>query len=127
MRLKWMINFINILKVGYKCRKKKVNIKYISLPLSLLNFFYQKGLIESWNCTEMGITVNLRYINNKPIFNKIKIISTSGFRVYMPKKKNIKFYKDNVDIILNTSKGLLTLKEAEIVGIGGEVFFIIYY
>jgi len=45
----------------------------------------------------------------------------------MPKKKNIKYYKDNIDIILFTSKGILTLKEAEYFGIGGEVFFIIYY
>jgi len=69
----------------------------------------------------------LRYLNNKPCFNKIRIISTPGFRIYKSKKKSIKYYKDNNEIILLTSKGLMDAKKAKKFGIGGEVFFIIYY
>jgi len=69
----------------------------------------------------------LRYLNNKPIINNIKFISCSGHRIYLKKKKNIKYYKDNIEIILLTSKGLMTINEAENLNIGGEVFFILYY
>lgn len=128
MSLLKMIKFLNIVKVGYKCRKKIINIKKQFLPISLLLFFYKKGIIEGWSYKEINeIEIKLRYIKNKPIFNNLKIISTPGYRRYISKKKNIKYFKDNVDIILSTSKGLLSLKEAEDIGIGGEIFFIIYY
>lgn len=128
MSLLKMIKFINILKVGYKCRKKIINVKKQFLSISLLLFLYRKGIIEGWYFNEFNkIEIKLRYIKNKPIFNNLKIISTPGYRRFISKKKNIKYFKDNVDIILSTSRGLLTLKEASNLGIGGEIFFIIYY
>lgn len=123
-----MIRFLNVLKVGFKCRKKIISIKKQFLSISLLLFFYKKGIIEGWFYKEINkIEIKLRYIKNKPIFSNLKIISTPGYRRYISKKKNIKYFKDNVDIILSTSKGLLSLKEAEDIGVGGEIFCIIYY
>lgn len=121
------LNFISILKVAYLGRKKTINIKFENFTFDLLIFFYKKGWILSWILIDSGVQIYLRYINNKPIFSNIKIISKSGYRVYKPKKKTIKYYKDNIDIILLTSKGLMTLKEADNLQIGGEVYFIIYY
>jgi hypothetical protein len=46
MSLLKMIKFINILKVGYKCRKKIINVKKQFLSISLLLFLYRKGIIE---------------------------------------------------------------------------------
>lgn len=127
MKLRRLINFVNILKVGYQNRKKKLKIKNVHLNMNLLNFFYKRGFISYWSFVDDGIIVILKYTNNKPLFTKIKIVSSGGGRVYVPKRKNIKYFKDNIDIILFTSKGLLSVKEAENLGIGGEVFFIIYY
>lgn len=127
MKLQQLINIINIIKVGYKCRKKIIQINFIKSYLNLLNFLYKKGLILNWLLNNNKLTIILRYANNKPCFNKIKIITTPGFRIYKSKRKNIKYYKDNVEIILLTSKGILEVKEAQSLGIGGEVFFIIYY
>lgn len=125
--LKNRIQFVNIIKVGYITRKKIINIKYNNFSFDLLFFFYKKGWILSWILIDSGIKIYLRYINNKPIFKKIKIISKAGFRIYKSKKKKIKYYNDNIDIILLTSKGIMTLKDAEKLQIGGEIFFIIYY
>lgn len=125
--LRCRLNFISILKVGYLCRKKTVNVTKLNFTFDLLIFFYNKGWILGWNLLNSGVKIYLRYINNKPIFNKIRIISKPGYRIYKPRKKTIKYYKDNIDIILLTSKGLMTLKDAENLQIGGEIFFIIYY
>jgi ribosomal protein S8 len=127
MKLKGLTNFVNILKVGYKCRKSILNVKNRHLNMNLLNFFYKRGFISYWRLKKDSVDIGLRYINNQPIFTKIKIVSRGGFRRFIPKRKNIKYLKDNIDIILFTSKGLLSLKEAQTLGIGGEVFFIIYY
>ena len=120
-------NFINILKVGYKCRKKIIKVKNIKKNLILLNFFYKKGFICNWKLQNNYININLRYINNKPLIKQLKIISKPGFKVYKSQLKTIRYYKDNIDIILFTSKGLMTLKEAKFLNLGGEIFFIIYY
>ena len=127
MRLRRLTNFVNILKVGYQNRKKQLKIKNVHLNMLLLRFFYKRGFIYHWKFIDNDIIVYLRYINNKPLFTKIKIVSSGGSRFFVPKRKNIKFYKDNIDIILFTPKGLLGIQEAENLGIGGEVFFIIYY
>ncbi len=122
-----IINFLNIIKIGYNTRKKQVKIKKNNISLNLLIFFYKKGLIDIWKENDNYININLRYLNNKPIFKKIKNVSTNGYKIYLKKYQNIKYYKDNIEIILNTSKGILTAKEAEQFGIGGEILFIIYY
>jgi ribosomal protein S8 len=75
------------------------------------------------------IIIFLRYIKNKPLFLKIKFISTSGFRQYLS-KKSIPFFKKNLGgharILLNTSYGLLNLNIVEKLVIGGEISYILY-
>lgn len=75
------------------------------------------------------ITVYLRYINNKPLFLKIKFISKAGHRRYFS-KKSIPFFKKymggNANILLFTSFGLKTLKFVENLSIGGEISYLLY-
>jgi ribosomal protein S8 len=71
----------------------------------------------------------LRYINNKPLFLKIKFISTPGHRKYYSKQGLISFKKSlggNANILLYTSFGLKTLKFAENLTIGGEISYVLY-
>jgi len=75
------------------------------------------------------IIIYLRYINNKPLFLKIKFISTSGHRKYYSKKSIIYFKKylgGNANILLYTSFGLKTLKFVENLSIGGEISYLLY-
>jgi len=127
MRLKQMINFINILKIGYKTRTKVVKIPFFQVSFSMLHFLFEKGLITSWKLEGSRVHVSLHFVKNRPIFHDIKFVSTGGYRRYIEKNKNIKYYKDNIEIILWTGKGLLSFKKAEELGIGGEVFMIIFY
>ena len=75
------------------------------------------------------ILVYLRYVNNKPLFIKIKFISTSGSRKYFT-KEGITYFRKNLGgnsrILLNTSYGLLTSKTVENLAIGGEISYILY-
>lgn len=127
MRLRRLTNFVNILKVGYQNRKKQLKIHNKHLDMLLLRFFYKRGFIYHWKYIGKELIIYLRYINNKAIFTKINIVSSGGSRIFVPKRKNVKYHKDNIDIILFTSRGLLSIQEAANIGIGGEVFFIIYY
>jgi len=75
------------------------------------------------------VIIYLRYINNKPLFLKIKLKSTAGYRQYIS-KKSIPFFKKNLGgharILLHTSYGLLSLNVVEKLVIGGELSYILY-
>ena len=121
--------FLNKLHIGYKCRSISIKIPFNIENSKIVHFFYEKGWIKLYSIQDKKINVYLRYINNKPLFTKIKFISTSGHRKYFS-KKSLFFYKKNnggnAHILLHTSNGLLTLKIAESLAIGGEVSYVLY-
>lgn len=72
------------------------------------------------------IKVTLKYENGKSVLNSLVRVSKPGRRVYVT--------KDNLPVVLNklgiaiisTSQGLMTNKNAQKVGLGGEVLCEIY-
>lgn len=122
-------NFINKIKIGYSCRSVSIEILLNNGNLKILHYFFKKGWIRHYLIKENKIIVYLRYIQNKPLFNKIKMISTKGCRRYVS-KEGLQYYRRLIGrsslVLLSTSKGLLTLKEAEDLNIGGELFFIFF-
>lgn len=121
--------FLNKISVGYKCRSTFIEMSCNVENLKIIHFFYEKGWIKMYRILNSNVIVYLRYIKNKPLFIKIKFISTPGFRKYLS-KKSIPFFKKNLGgharILLNTSYGLLTLNIVEKLVIGGEVSYILY-
>lgn len=121
--------FLNKLHIGYKCRSANIKIPFNVENSKIVHFFYEKGWIKLYVIQNKDINIYLRYINNKPLFTAIKFISTSGHRKYFSKEK-LSFYKKNnggnAHVLLHTSYGLLTLKIAEGLAIGGEVSYVLY-
>lgn len=122
-------NFLNKLQVGYKCRSASIHLYLNSENIKIVHFFYEKGWIKLYNIKNNNIIIFLRYINNKPLFLKIKFISTPGHRKYYSKQGLVYFKKSlggNANILLYTSFGLKTLKFAENLAIGGEISYLLY-
>lgn len=71
------------------------------------------------------IVVYLKYNNNLPSINKIKIISKSSLRVYYSVKQLWKLKENQGLIILSTTQGLLSINSCKKFGIGGEPILII--
>ena len=121
--------FLNKLHIGYKCRSTNITMPFNIENSKIIHFFYEKGWIKLYFIQDKKINIYLRYINNKPLFTKIKFVSTSGHRKYFS-KESLFFYKKNsggnAHILLHTSNGLLTLKNAESLAIGGEVSYVLY-
>ena len=117
-------NFLNKLHIGYKCRSVFIKVSLTIENSKIVHYFYDKSWIKSYFVKNNEIYIYLRYINNKPLFIKIKFVSTSGFRKYFT-KEGILFYKKyvggNAQSLIHTSYGLLQLKSVENLGIGGEV------
>ena len=127
--MKAIREFLNKIQIGYKCRSVFIKLYFNTENSKIVHFFYEKGWIKMYFIKNNEITVYLRYINNKPLFLKIKFISKAGHRRYFS-KESIPFFKKymggNANVLLFTSFGLKTLKFVENLSIGGEISYLLY-
>ena len=113
-----------ILKNQFKIHCKKS--KYL---LNILSIFFKEGLINGYRISKdnnNNVEILLKYIYGQTIIKKIKKISTNGKLVYIKKNKLINkllYENKNLDgiIILSTSKGLMSHKEAILKNLGGFI------
>lgn len=127
--MKSIREFLNKMHIGYKCRSIYIKVAVNVENSKIVHFFFEKGWIKLYFIQDNEIVIYLRYINNKPLFTKIKFISTKGHRKYYS-KESLYFYKKynggNANILLYTSYGLLSLNSAKQLAIGGEVAYLLY-
>lgn len=130
--MKYIREFLNKLQIGYRCRSFTIIIPFNQENWSIVVFFYEKNWIKMWTLNNDKITIYLRYINNKPLFTKIKFISTSGHRKYFS-RKSLPFFKKslggNANVLMYTPLyGLQTLRyiERTLNNTGGEISLVLY-
>lgn len=93
----------------------------------LLDEGYIKDFIEIDDKKQGILRVTLKYVENKKnIISGIKRISKPGLRVYAPKDEVPKVLGGLGIAIVSTSKGVMTDKQARLLGIGGEVLAFVW-
>lgn len=103
-----------------------VDVPFSDLKYKIAKILERQGFIEKiekkGRKTKKIIKIFLKYKeNNNPVILKLKRISKSGQRIYSPYKK-IKQSKGRMGIVIvSTSKGLMTDKEAKKQKLGGEL------
>jgi small subunit ribosomal protein S8 len=103
-----------------------VTMPYSKLKAHIAEILEQEGYIGSWSVAdaEVGksLTINLKYgPNRERSIAGIRRISKPGLRVYA-KSTNLPRVLGGLGVaILSTSSGLLTDKQANKKGVGGEV------
>ena len=117
-----LISRINVSCIGNKVMVRVLNTKF---NLTVLKFFISKNLIQNYIIlNDREVLVYLRSIKaNGYVFKKIEVISKPSKRVYLRSRnynKNVNFKKYSL-IIISTSKGLMSIQEALMYKIGGEV------
>ena len=97
--------------------------------IALLEVLNREGYIESFSVSEGKkplLTINLKYFEGQPTIKELKRISRPGLREYV-NNKNIPTVKGGLGIsVISTNKGLMTDKEAQQAGIGGEVICLVF-
>jgi len=95
----------------------------ISQLLKKFNFITDYSVSEG---TKREITLTLNYNNLQPKVSQVKIFSKPGRRVY-EKVSSLPWGKNpNSLIIISTSSGVMSQKEAKVKGLGGEIIAEIY-
>ncbi len=100
-------------------------VYYSKFKESIIKIIFQEGFIKSYktiiNNGKKRILINLKYFSGVPVISKIIRVSTPGLRVYKCFNKIPKFMSGFGLVILTTSKGVMSDKEARFKKLGGEI------
>jgi small subunit ribosomal protein S8 len=106
---------------------EKVDIPSSRMKVAIARILKAEGFIANYKVMEDArkhpfVRVYLKYASNKqPVIQGVKRISRPGLRNYRPYKDFAKRGEAGAVLILSTSKGLLTDRQAYQAKVGGEV------
>lgn len=97
-----------------------------STKTRILDVLVQEGYIEKYDVSEVDgkrtLNISLKYsMQGEPVIKEITRISSPGCRKYV-RKRDIGLFKHGLGtVIVSTSKGMLSDREARLQGVGGEL------
>jgi len=109
-----------------KARHPKVDVPASRLKTEIARILKEEGYILNYKVAQEGarktIKIYLKYqANNKPVISEMARVSRPGCRVYVGRDEIPRVVGGLGVNILTTPKGLMTGREAEKQGVGGEI------
>jgi len=109
-----------------RAKKKEVNIPSSKLKEEIARILKEEGYIKNYKVIEdnkQGIlNITLKYTDdNQSAITGLRRVSKPGCRIYCTKDSVPKVLDGMGVAIISTSKGILTDKQCEELGLGGEV------
>lgn len=104
-------------------RRKTVTLPWTRINEQIVQLFAKEGFIDSVEKNEQSLKVYLKYDKDtkKPCITNLQRISKPGLRLYSNTKDIPQILGGMGIIILSTSKGIVTSREAKQQKIGGEL------
>ena len=107
-------------------RHETVSVETSIMKKSIAQILLDEGYISSFEEVDNGktkdIVIGLKYVNkNQKVITGLKRISKPGRRIYASCEELPKVLGGLGIVIVSTSKGVMTDREARKLGIGGEV------
>jgi small subunit ribosomal protein S8 len=107
-------------------RHPKVDVPASRLKTEIARILKDEGYILNYKVAEDGarktIKIYLKYqANNKPVITRMERVSRPGCRVYVSRDEIPRVVGGLGVNILTTPKGLMSGREAEKQGVGGEI------
>jgi small subunit ribosomal protein S8 len=100
--------------------QKMVEIKNTKMVKNVVDVLLKLGFVSEIKSKDGLLEVYLAYKRKAPVLSNIKLVSKPGLRVYWDIKK-LKNYRSASVLLISTSKGVLSSKDALKEGVGGEV------
>lgn len=123
------IDFLIRIKNASRAGKKTMVAPSSKFCVSIADLLKRYGYISDYSVSDDAkkqITLDLIYQNNQPKITEIKIFSKPGRRIY-GKVTQLPWGKTPYSlIIVSTSSGLMSQKEAKTKKLGGEIIAEIY-
>lgn len=111
---------------GQKAKLFIVNVAYSKINLGILRVLVFEGYIAGFCVIKMNKSINyikviLLYENNMPMVKKIKRISKPSHRIYQTKHGLLNYKNGFNCLLISTSLGILSDREALFHNVGGEI------
>ena len=123
------IDFLIRIKNAARAGKKELTAPASNFCISIADLLKRYGYIEEYSVstdTKREITLKLSFSNNQPKISEVKIFSKPGRRMY-EKVSSLPWGKTRQSlIIISTSSGVMSQKEAKTKSLGGEIIAEIY-
>jgi len=121
-------SFLSPLKLGSSVNKIRINMPLNNQNKIICKYLFSIGILSSYSYSFKAQQITIffsRHYEKKSIIN-VKQISKPGRKVYITydKLKKLYLYRKHF-LLLSTSKGILSNKEAIRRRLGGELLFII--
>ncbi|VEU70194.1 30S ribosomal protein S8 [Mycoplasmopsis glycophila] len=112
-------------------KHKTVSIPYSAKKEAIVKLIESEGYISSYEVkgekvTEKEIVVTLKFKKGQAAIVGIKRVSKPGLRVYVKAEEIPTVLSGYGTVIISTSKGLMTGKEARKENVGGEIIAYIW-
>lgn len=111
-------------------KHETVSIPYSNLKNDLANILKNEGFVTDFVVNKEGnhknIVITLKYKGNERVITGLKRVSKPGLRQYAKVNEIPKVLNGLGIVVLSTSQGLMTDKEARAKNIGGEVLAYIW-
>ena len=119
-------DMLSRIRNGYMAKKRSVTVIFSKLNQNILALLQKNGYIGVFSKKIPEgkletIKVDLKYNQNQPAIEKIRRISKPGRRVYINSRHLKPVMSGFGMMIISTSKGLMTNKEAKSKNQGGEL------
>ena len=118
------IDFIIRIKNGYKAGRKTISAPVSNFCTAIATLLKKTGYIADFSINgdvKKDMTITLAYNNNEPRVSDVHLFSKPGRRIY-EKNSSLPWGKNPSSlIIVSTSSGVMSQKEAKTKGLGGEI------
>ncbi|MEA4162771.1 30S ribosomal protein S8 [Mycoplasma sp. 2045] len=111
-------------------KHKTVSIPYSTKKEAIVKLILEEGYIASYTVSGEGVNkelvVTLKYKKNKQAIVDFKRVSKPGLRTYVKADEIPSVLSGYGTVIISTSKGLMTGKQAKEANVGGEIIAYIW-
>ncbi len=119
-------DYLTRIRNAVKAHKKTVEIPASNTKKQITELLLKHSLISDYKVVDTTnkqgtILIKLKYYNDESVIMGLERVSRPGIRRYVSKLELPKVLNGLGISIISTSKGLMTDKEARLLGIGGEV------
>lgn len=118
------IDFIIRIKNGYKAGRKTISAPASNFCIAIAELLKKTGYIADFSITgdvKKEMTIKLAYNGTEPKVSDVSLFSKPGRRIY-EKNSSLPWGKSSKSlIIVSTSSGVMSQKEAKVKGLGGEI------
>ena len=102
-------------------RHETVNVPASRMKVEIARILRDEGFIAGYETGERDLVLKMKYVGKLPVVSGLRRISKPGLRVYARKGEMPRVLGGLGVVIVSTSSGLMTGREAERKGLGGEV------